>query len=152
MNGRSRTRHSELRRRDLLPAYVYCSLSYSGPWNINRSSARSGNTRRLFVTPRKNDLHPLDEPCILFPIWELIWHSLAGKTTCSGFLMKVVGRRELERFARKHADVRGQIDAWLAEAEEAEWESTTDIKKRYAHASFLANNRVIFNLKGNSYR
>ncbi len=66
--------------------------------------------------------------------------------------MKVVGRRELERFGRKHADVRGQIDAWLAEAEEAEWESTTDIKRRYAHASFLANNRVIFNLKGNNYR
>jgi len=66
--------------------------------------------------------------------------------------MKVVGRKELERFAQKHADVRGQIDVWLAEVEDAEWESTTDIKSRYAHASFLANNRVIFNLKGNNYR
>lgn len=66
--------------------------------------------------------------------------------------MKVVGRKELERFARRHADVRGQINAWLAEVEEAEWESTTDIKRRYASASFLSNNRVIFNLKGNSYR
>ena len=66
--------------------------------------------------------------------------------------MKVVGRRELERFARKHADVRGQIDAWLADVKEAEWESTTDIKRRYAHASFLANNWVIFNLRGNNYR
>lgn len=66
--------------------------------------------------------------------------------------MKVVGRKELERFARKHADVRGQINAWLAEVEEAEWESPTDIKRRYAHTSFLSDNRVIFNLKGNSYR
>jgi len=66
--------------------------------------------------------------------------------------MKVVGRKELERFTRKHADVRGQINAWLAEVEEAEWDSTTDIKRRYASASFLSNNRVIFNLKGNSYR
>jgi mRNA interferase HigB len=66
--------------------------------------------------------------------------------------MKVVGRKELERFARKHADVRGQIDAWLFEVEEAQWESTTDIKRRYAHASFLANNRVVFNLRGNDYR
>ena len=32
--------------------------------------------------------------------------------------MKVVGRKELETFSRKHADVRGQIDAWLAEVEE----------------------------------
>jgi mRNA interferase HigB len=66
--------------------------------------------------------------------------------------MKVVGREELEQYARKHADVRGQIDAWLAEVIEAEWQTPNDIKRRYAHASFLANRRVIFNLKGNKYR
>lgn len=66
--------------------------------------------------------------------------------------MKVVGRTQLERFARKHTDVRGQIDAWICEIEEAEWQAPTDIKKRYAHASFLPDNRVIFNLKGNKYR
>jgi mRNA interferase HigB len=66
--------------------------------------------------------------------------------------MKLVGRQELERFARKHADVRGQIDSWVCDVEEAQWQTTSDIKKRYAHASFLAGNRVIFNLKGNNYR
>jgi mRNA interferase HigB len=66
--------------------------------------------------------------------------------------MKVVGRNNLDRFARKHADVRGQIDAWVSEVEEAEWETPNDIKRRYAQASFLANDRVIFNLKGNKYR
>ena len=66
--------------------------------------------------------------------------------------MKVVGREELERYARKHADIRGQIDAWLADVEEAEWQTPNDIKRRYAHASFLANRRVVFNLKGNRYR
>ncbi len=66
--------------------------------------------------------------------------------------MKVVGRESLEKFARRHADVRGQIDAWVCDAEEAEWETPDDIKRRYASASFLANNRVIFNLKGNKYR
>ena len=66
--------------------------------------------------------------------------------------MKLVGRNILDSFARKHADVRGQIDAWVSEVEEAEWETPNDIKRRYAHASFLANNRVIFNLKGNKYR
>ena len=44
------------------------------------------------------------------------------------------------------------MDAWVSEVEEAEWETPNDIKRRYAHASFLANNRVIFNLKGNKYR
>ena len=66
--------------------------------------------------------------------------------------MKVVGRESLERFALNHADVRGQIDAWVCDAEEAAWQTPDDIKRRYASASFLANKRVIFNLKGNKYR
>jgi len=66
--------------------------------------------------------------------------------------MKVLGRTRLERFRRKHADARSQIDAWLAEAEEAQWETPSEIKRRYADASFLADNRVVFNLKGNRYR
>jgi len=66
--------------------------------------------------------------------------------------MKIVGRNILERFTRAHADVRGQVDAWVCEVEEAKWETPSDIKERYAHASFLLNNRVVFNLKGNKYR
>jgi len=66
--------------------------------------------------------------------------------------MKVVGREELEEYARKHADLRGQIAFWLAEVAEAEWQTPNDIKRRYSHASFLANRRVVFNLKGNRYR
>lgn len=66
--------------------------------------------------------------------------------------MKVVGREILEEFKKKHADARGQIDAWLAEAEEAAWESPNDIKARYSSVSFVGDNRVIFNIKGNNYR
>jgi len=89
----------------------------------------------------------------MFPDWELSSGSLWGKQTWfAGASMKRVGRNSLDSFARKHADVRGQIDAWLCEIEEAEWETPNDIKRRYANASFLADNRVIFNLKGNKYR
>lgn len=66
--------------------------------------------------------------------------------------MKVVGRKTLEDFVVRHSDVRSQADAWLCEVEEAEWQSPQDIKARYAHASFLSDSRVIFNLKGNKYR
>jgi mRNA interferase HigB len=66
--------------------------------------------------------------------------------------MRVVGRRKLEEFASQHADVRSQLDAWLLEAESANWMMPQDIKTRYQAASFLSENRVIFNLKGNRYR
>jgi len=66
--------------------------------------------------------------------------------------MKVVGKQTLEVFKQRHANVRSQVDAWLAEVENAERDSPNDIKTRFASASFLPNNRVVFNLKGNSYR
>ena len=66
--------------------------------------------------------------------------------------MKVVGKKTLDEFKRRHADARSHVDAWICEVEEAEWESPRDIKEEYVTASFLADNRVVFNLKGNSYR
>ncbi len=66
--------------------------------------------------------------------------------------MKVVGKKTLNDFKVRRADVRSYIDAWICEVEEAEWESPHDIKQQYVAASFLADNRVVFNLKGNNYR
>ena len=66
--------------------------------------------------------------------------------------MDVVGREVLEDFKRKHADVRSRIDAWLIEADEATWDSPHAVTERYPSASILSENRVVFNLKGNSYR
>ncbi len=66
--------------------------------------------------------------------------------------MKVIGKGELANFAKKHAQAEGPVDAWLAEAEEASWETTQDVKGRYASASFLSGNRVLFNIGGNKYR
>ncbi|OGA44747.1 MAG: addiction module toxin RelE [Betaproteobacteria bacterium RIFCSPLOWO2_12_FULL_62_58] len=66
--------------------------------------------------------------------------------------MKLVGREILEEFIVRHADTRGPIASWFAEAEAAIWETPHDIKARYATASFLSDNTVIFNIKGDSYR
>ena len=66
--------------------------------------------------------------------------------------MILVGRGLLEAFKKKHADARSQIDAWVAEVNDASWKTTMDVKERYCHASILADNRVVFNLKGNDYR
>ena len=66
--------------------------------------------------------------------------------------MKVVGRSKLDKFCQQHADVRTQLDAWLCEAMEAQWSTPQDIKRNYPSASFLSDNRVVFNIKGNNYR
>ncbi|MFT6992529.1 MAG: mRNA interferase HigB [Paraglaciecola sp.] len=66
--------------------------------------------------------------------------------------MKVLGRDKLVEFYKKHANVKSALEAWLSEAESAEWSTSQDIKNRYRSADFLADNRVIFNIKGNHYR
>jgi len=66
--------------------------------------------------------------------------------------MKVLGRDKLEAFCGKHADARKWIENWLADTEAATWTAPQQIKSRYASASFLSGNLVIFNVKGHDYR
>jgi mRNA interferase HigB len=66
--------------------------------------------------------------------------------------MRLVGRKLLDDFAGLHADIRGPLDSWVAEVEEAHWIAPGDIKARFPTASFLSDNRVVFNIKGNKYR
>lgn len=66
--------------------------------------------------------------------------------------MKVLGRDKLVAFSKKHANANKALQAWFDEAERAVWKTSQDIKNRYRSADFLADNRVIFNIKGNHYR
>ena len=66
--------------------------------------------------------------------------------------MRIAGRDKLDEFSGAHADARPWIDTWIADAETSIWKTPQAIKNNYASASFLANNIVIFNVKGNRYR
>lgn len=58
----------------------------------------------------------------------------------------------LRDFWEIHPDAEQPSRAWHAKTKRAEWTSTNDVKNDYRNASFVANNRVIFNIKGNQYR
>lgn len=66
--------------------------------------------------------------------------------------MRIISRKTLREFWDQHPDARQPLQAWYNDASHAEWNSPADIKSVYRNASFLANNRVIFNIKGNHYR
>jgi mRNA interferase HigB len=66
--------------------------------------------------------------------------------------MRLVGREKLDQFCIAHADCRKWIAAWIGEVESAQWHSPHDIKEKYASASILERNVVIFNVRGNEYR
>jgi mRNA interferase HigB len=66
--------------------------------------------------------------------------------------MRVIAVKTLRDFWTKHPQAEIPLSAWYALARRATWRSPTDIKAAYRSASFLPNNRVIFNIKGNDYR
>lgn len=66
--------------------------------------------------------------------------------------MRVISKKILREFWQKHADCEQQLKAWFQETNKAEWKNSMQIKKVYPTASFLADNRVVFNIKGNNYR
>lgn len=66
--------------------------------------------------------------------------------------MRVIAKGTLRLFWEKHADCEQQLKSWYKETTEANWQNPKDIKREYPSASFLADNRIVFNIKGNHYR
>jgi mRNA interferase HigB len=58
----------------------------------------------------------------------------------------------LREFWEHYPDARASLESWFADVRQAEWNNPNDIKTIYRNASFIANNRVVFNIKGNKYR
>lgn len=66
--------------------------------------------------------------------------------------MPLVSIQTLRIFWRIHPDSERPLRAWYAAVERAQWRTPSDIKNEFPTASFLGNNRVVFNIKGNGYR
>ncbi len=66
--------------------------------------------------------------------------------------MRIISRKNLRDFYGNHPDAKAPLESWFQETMEARWNSPGDIKRRYPSADILPGNRVVFNIKGNTYR
>ena len=67
--------------------------------------------------------------------------------------MRVIAKKTLVQFWESgHGDAEQPLKSWHALAKAASWNNPQEIKAKFATASFLANNRVVFNISGNKYR
>lgn len=66
--------------------------------------------------------------------------------------MRIVATKILREFSVHHPDAKPHLDAWVDEVRKASWKQPADIKAQFRNASILKNRRVVFNIKGNSYR
>ena len=72
--------------------------------------------------------------------------------TCYTVSMRIIARKTLRDFWETHPDTEQPLRAWFHDTKLADWTGPADIRAVYASASFLANNRVVFNIRGNRYR
>lgn len=66
--------------------------------------------------------------------------------------VRIISRKTLKEFWERVPAARAALQAWFAEAKEAEWSSPADVKAQYGTASILKDGRVVFNIGGNKYR
>jgi mRNA interferase HigB len=66
--------------------------------------------------------------------------------------MRIIALSRLRPFWEKHPNAAAPLQSWYAIASDAQWASPADVKADYRNASFLAGNRIVFNIKGNEYR
>lgn len=79
----------------------------------------------------------------LLPKWELCY-LLVG--------VRIIARRTLERAWTKYRDAEGSLKAWFKEVETAIWTGPEDVRRRYPTASIVGDERIVFNIRGNTYR
>ena len=66
--------------------------------------------------------------------------------------MRVIALSTLREFWRRHPPAEVPLRNWYAEASRATWKSPADAKEAHRNASFVAGDRVVFNVRGNDYR
>ncbi len=66
--------------------------------------------------------------------------------------MRIIAKRILREFWELHPDAEEPLLAWYREVIKEDWDTPAKVKAKHRTASIVADNRVVFNIKGNDYR
>jgi mRNA interferase HigB len=66
--------------------------------------------------------------------------------------MRIIAKSTLRAFWTHHPDAEEPLLAWYREVEKEDWSQPGQVKEKYRGASIVKGSRVVFNIKGNSYR
>jgi len=65
---------------------------------------------------------------------------------------RIIKRTTLIAFYIKHIAAKKSSELWYHEIKDHEFKNFNELKAVYKNASLVANNRIVFNIKGNDYR
>ena len=69
-----------------------------------------------------------------------------------GVDVNIIAKGTLRDFWERHAETEQSLKSWYHIASKASWTRPHDIKRIFASASIIADNRVVFDICGNNYR
>ena len=67
-------------------------------------------------------------------------------------MKRIFAKSTLRKYWEKHPDAEQYLKTWYDTAMSSDWKSPNDVIQSYTNASILKNKRIVFNIKGNSYR
>ena len=65
---------------------------------------------------------------------------------------RIFSKSTLREYWEKYPDSEQYLKTWYDTAMSSDWQTPNDVKQTYANASILKDRRIVFNIKGNSYR
>lgn len=65
---------------------------------------------------------------------------------------RIFAKSTLRQFWEKHSDSEQYLKTWYDTVSNSIWNNPNEVKQTYVSASILKSNRIVFNIKGNSYR
>jgi mRNA interferase HigB len=67
-------------------------------------------------------------------------------------MKRIFAKSTLRDFWGKHPASEQYLKTWYDTAMNTDWKTPNEVKQSYASASILKDSRIVFNIKGNSYR
>lgn len=65
---------------------------------------------------------------------------------------RIFSKSTLREYWKKHIEAEQYLKTWYDTARHADWKNPNDVKQTYANASILKDGKIVFNIKGNSFR
>ena len=66
--------------------------------------------------------------------------------------MRILSEKALRTFWERHPNSEQSLRAWVDEVKRADWDNPAQVRDKFATASIVKDNRVVFNIGGNQFR
>ncbi len=67
-------------------------------------------------------------------------------------MKKIIAKSALRAFWEIYPESEQYLRNWYAAVKSSDWKNPNDVKITYSTASILKGNRIVFNIKGNTFR